>query len=249
MTHYEITPGGALRGRIRVPGDKSISHRSIMLGAIADGVTHVSGFLEGEDAISTMNVFRALGVNIEGPDRGHVTVHGVGIRGLNAPKEILDCGNSGTSMRLLSGLLAGQRFDCEITGDETLRRRPMKRVAGPLGAMGARITTADCGRPPLTIAGNENLHGIDYQMPIASAQVKSSLLLAGLYADGRTCVTEPAPTRDHTERMLTAFGYPLARNGKTVCLVGGGRLKATDVEVPADISSAAFFLVGASIAP
>jgi len=249
MTNYEVTPGGALKGRIRVPGDKSISHRSIMLGAIADGVTRVTGFLEGEDAISTMNVFRALGVNVEGPERGGVTVHGVGIRGLNAPNRILDCGNSGTSMRLLCGLLAGQRLNCELTGDETLRRRPMKRIAGPLGMMGARITTADGGRPPLKIVGNENLQGIDYQLPIASAQVKSSLLLAGLYARGRTCVTEPAPTRDHTERMLTAFGYPVVRNGSTACVVGGGRLTATDIEVPADISSAAFFLVGASIAP
>jgi 3-phosphoshikimate 1-carboxyvinyltransferase len=246
---YTIEPGGALTGRMRVPGDKSISHRSIMLGSIAEGVTHVSGFLEGEDAIATMNVFRALGVRIEGPDRGRVTVHGVGLRGLQAPQGILDCGNSGTSMRLLCGLLAGQHFDCELTGDASLRQRPMKRVAEPLGMMRAEIHTTDGGRPPLGIMGIANLRGIDYAMPIASAQVKSALLLAGLYARGRTCVTEPAPTRDHTERMLAAFGYPVERSGSTACVSGGGRLSATDIEVPADISSAAFFLVGASIAP
>ncbi len=246
---YHVQPGGALTGRLRVPGDKSISHRSIMLGSIAEGVTRVSGFLEGEDAIATMNVFRALGVNIEGPERGNVVVHGVGLRGLRAPRSTLDCGNSGTSMRLLCGLLAGQHFDSELTGDDSLRRRPMKRVAEPLAAMRAEISTADGGRPPLRIMGIANLRGIDYQMPIASAQVKSALLLAGLYARGRTCVTEPAPTRDHTERMLAAFGYPVERDGSTACVTGGGELTATSIEVPADISSAAFFMVGASIAP
>ena len=246
---YTIEQGGALTGRVRVPGDKSISHRSIMLGSIAEGVTHVTGFLEGEDAIATMNVFRALGVRIDGPDRGRVTVHGVGLRGLTAPHGILDCGNSGTSMRLLCGLMAGQHFDCELTGDASLRKRPMQRVAEPLGLMRAEINTAEGGRPPLRIMGIANLRGIDYAMPIASAQVKSALLLAGLYARGRTCVTEPAPTRDHTERMLAAFGYPVERSGSTAWLQGGGRLRATEVAVPADISSAAFFLVGASIAP
>jgi 3-phosphoshikimate 1-carboxyvinyltransferase len=162
---------------------------------------------------------------------------------------VLDCGNAGTAMRLLAGLLAGQGFDCELTGDDSLRRRPMKRVAGPLGEMGAVIETAEGGRPLLRIRGGQRLRGIDYAMPVASAQVKSSLLLAGLYAAGRTCVTEPAPTRDHTERMLTAFGYAVARDGNRICVEGGGRLTATDIEVPADISSAAFFMVGASIAP
>jgi len=246
---YQVAPGGALTGRIRVPGDKSISHRSIMLGSIAEGVTRVSGFLEGEDALATMNVFRALGVRIDGPERGNVTVHGVGLRGLKAPSTVLDCGNSGTSMRLLSGLLAGQNFDCELTGDASLRRRPMQRVAAPLGQMRAEIKTAEGGRPPLKIMGISNLRGIDYRMPIASAQVKSALLLAALYARGRTCVTEPAPTRDHTERMLGAFGYPVERSGSTVCVAGGGKLTATSIDVPADISSAAFFMVGASIAP
>ena len=246
---YKLEPGGALTGRIRVPGDKSISHRSIMLGAIAEGITHVSGFLEGEDAIATMNVFRALGVRIEGPEHGNVAVHGVGMRGLKPPREVLDCGNSGTSMRLLCGLLAGQNFDSELTGDQSLRQRPMKRVADPLGKMRAEIFTSEGGRPPLKIMGIANLHGIDYPMPIASAQVKSALLLAGIYARGKTCVTEPAPTRDHTERMLAAFGYPVERIANTACVRGGGKLIATDIEVPADISSAAFFMVGASIAP
>jgi len=246
---YNVEPDGALIGRIRVPGDKSISHRSIMLGSIAEGVTRVSGFLEGEDALATMNVFRALGVRVDGPERGNVTVHGVGLRGLKAPPAVLDCGNSGTSMRLLCGLLAGQNFDCELTGDASLRQRPMQRIAAPLGQMRAEISTAEGGRPPLKLMGVSNLRGIEYRMPIASAQVKSALLLAGLYARGRTCVTEPAPTRDHTERMLAAFGYPVERKGSTVCVTGGGKLTATSIDVPADISSAAFFMVGASIAP
>jgi len=247
---YRVAPGGALTGRIRVPGDKSISHRSIMLGAIAQGTTHVTGFLEGEDTLATINVFRALGVSIDGPMHGKVAIHGVGMHGLQAPRDILDCGNSGTSMRLLCGLLVGQSFDCELTGDDSLRRRPMRRVADPLTQMGAVIATAAEGRPPLKIHGvSDKLHGIDYRMLIASAQVKSALLLAGLYADGCTCVTEPAPTRDHTERMLAAFGCPIERIDHTVCVNGGSKLTATGIEVPADISSAAFFMVGASVAP
>jgi 3-phosphoshikimate 1-carboxyvinyltransferase len=246
---YTVRPGGRLAGTLRVPGDKSVSHRSIMLGSIAAGVTRISGFLEGEDALATMNVFRALGVRIDGPAAGEVTVHGVGLRGLQAPGKTLDCGNSGTSMRLLSGLLAPQRFDSELTGDASLRGRPMRRVADPLAAMGARIDTAEGGRPPLRIHGNPALHGIDYAMPVASAQVKSALLLAGLYASGTTRITEPAPTRDHTERMLDAFGYAVRRDGATVSLTGGGALQATEIGVPADISSAAFFMVGATIAP
>jgi 3-phosphoshikimate 1-carboxyvinyltransferase len=246
---YTVRPGGRLAGTLRVPGDKSVSHRSLMLGSIAAGVTRISGFLEGEDALATMNVFRALGVRIDGPAAGEVTVHGVGMHGLKAPNRILDCGNSGTSMRLLSGLLAPQRFDSELTGDASLRRRPMRRVADPLAAMGARIDTAEGGRPPLRIHGNPALHGIDYAMPVASAQVKSALLLAGLYASGTTRITEPAPTRDHTERMLGAFGYAVRRAGATVSLAGGGALRATEIGVPADISSAAFFMVGATIAP
>lgn len=246
---YHIEPGGVLKGRIRVPGDKSISHRSIMLASIAEGVTRISGFLEGEDAIATMNAFRALGVRIDGPQDGNVAVHGVGMRGLRRPAAPLDCGNAGTAMRLLAGLLAGQSFDCELTGDESLRRRPMKRVADPLNGMGARIETAEGGCPPLRVSGGRKLNGIDYAMPVASAQVKSALLLAGLYAEGRTCVTEPAPTRDHTERMLEAFGCAVEKNRSTVCVRGGARLRASAIEVPSDISSAAFFLVGAAIAP
>jgi 3-phosphoshikimate 1-carboxyvinyltransferase len=246
---YTVQPGGRLEGAVRVPGDKSVSHRSIILGSIASGTTHITGFLEGEDALATMNIFRALGVRIEGPEAGKVTVQGVGLRGLRAPQGVLDCGNSGTSMRLLTGLLAPQPFDCELTGDASLCRRPMRRVADPLAAMGARIDTADGGRPPLRLHGNPGLHGIDYVMPVASAQVKSALLLAGLYASGATRVTEPAPTRDHTERMLAGFGYPVQREGGTVTVHGGGALHAADLAVPADISSAAFFMVGATIAP
>ena len=245
---FSVQPGGRLSGRLRVPGDKSISHRSIMLGALADGVTHVSGFLEGADAISTMNVFRALGVRIEGPDRGRVTVHGVGLHGLRGTDAPLDCGNAGTAMRLLMGLLAGQRFASTLVGDESLSRRPMRRVAEPLGRMGARIETRD-GTPPVRIHPVPHLHGIDFEMPVASAQVKSAVLLAGLYAQGVTSVTEPAPTRDHTERMLEGFGAKLHREANRVSLRGGQRLAATSIDVPADISSAAFFLVGASIAP
>jgi 3-phosphoshikimate 1-carboxyvinyltransferase len=245
---FRVQPGGRLSGRLRVPGDKSISHRSIMLGALADGVTRVSGFLEGADAISTMNVFRALGVSIEGPDAGRVTVHGVGVDGLRASDRPLDCGNAGTAMRLLMGLLAGQRFASTLVGDESLSRRPMRRVAEPLARMGARIETSN-GTPPVHIFPADDLHGIDYVMPVASAQVKSALLLAGLYARGETAVTEPAPTRDHTERMLAGFGVSVQRDGARACIAGGQRLRATAIDVPADISSAAFFLVGASIAP
>ncbi|WP_333844632.1 3-phosphoshikimate 1-carboxyvinyltransferase [Pelomicrobium sp.] len=248
-TLYRVKPGGTVRGRLRVPGDKSISHRAIMLGSIAEGTTRITGFLEGEDALATMNIFRAMGVPIEGPVQGRVTVHGVGSRGLRAPTRELDCGNSGTSMRLLAGLLAGQPFTSVLTGDASLRRRPMRRVTEPLARMGARIETAPEGRPPLTVYGTTRLKGVEHTLRVASAQVKSALLLAGLYASGRTCVTEPAPTRDHTERMLRAFGYPVLSSGSTVCVEGGGRLAACEIEVPADISSAAFFLVAGSIAP
>ncbi len=245
---FSVGPGGCLKGRLRVPGDKSISHRSIMLGAIAEGTTQVSGFLEGADAISTMNVFRALGVNIEGPDAGRVTVRGVGLRGLRAAGHPLDCGNAGTAMRLLIGLLAGQSFSSTLIGDESLSKRPMRRVADPLGRMGADIRTQE-GRPPVVITPVDGLNGIRYEMPVASAQVKSALLLAGLYARGETEVIEPAPTRDHTERMLEGFGVRVERDGSRVRLRGGQSLTATTIDVPADISSAAFFLVGASIAP
>lgn len=241
-------PGSSLSGRIRVPGDKSISHRSIMLGSLAEGTTEVEGFLEGEDALATLQAFRDMGVVIEGPHHGRVTIHGVGLKGLKAPAGPLYMGNSGTSMRLLSGLLAAQPFDTVLTGDASLSKRPMNRVAKPLREMGAVIETGPEGRPPLTIKGGQRLTGMDYEMPMASAQVKSCLLLAGLYAAGRTSVTEPAPTRDHTERMLRGFGYPVSVEGSTASVESGHKLTATRIEVPADISSAAFFLVAASIA-
>lgn len=241
-------PGGNVTGQIRVPGDKSISHRSIMLGSLAEGTTEVEGFLEGEDALATLQAFRDMGVVIEGPHHGRVTIHGVGLHGLKAPPGPIYLGNSGTSMRLLSGLLAAQSFDTTLTGDASLTKRPMNRVANPLREMGAVIDTAAEGRPPMTIRGGHALKGMDYTLPMASAQVKSCLLLAGLYAEGKTSVTEPAPTRDHTERMLRGFGYPVSVEGATASVESGHKLTATHIEVPGDISSSAFFLVAASIA-
>ncbi len=245
---FTVRPGGRLQGRLRVPGDKSISHRAIMLGALADGRTEIEGFLEGADNMATLAAFRAMGVPIEGPSGGRVSIDGVGLHGLQPPAGPLDMGNSGTAMRLLAGLLAAQRFDSELSGDASLNKRPMRRVADPLALMGAVVATGEGGTPPLRIRGGQPLRGIDYSMPVASAQVKSCLLLAGLYAQGRTCVEEPAPTRDHTERMLGGFGHAVQREGGRVCLEGGGRLHAGRIDVPADISSAAFFLVGAAIA-
>ncbi len=246
---FQLLPGGAMKGEARVPGDKSISHRAIMLGALAQGTTRVNGFLEGEDALATLAAFRAMGVEIQGPHKGSVTIHGVGLHGLTAPAEPLDLGNAGTGMRLMCGLLAGQAFDSELTGDASLRSRPMGRVIDPLTRMGANIQSAEGGRPPLLIRGGQRLQGIHYDLPMASAQVKSCVLLAGLYSDGRTSVTEPAPTRDHTERMLRGFGYPVQCERGVISLCGGDSLKACDIDIPADISSAAFFLVAASIAP
>jgi len=248
MMKFIVKNGGKLSGDIRVPGDKSISHRSIMFGSIADGTSHISGFLEGEDSLNTLRAFSAMGVSIEGPDNGLVVIKGVGMRGLKQPSKALGLGNSGTSMRLLSGLLAGQVFDVELAGDASLSKRPMERVTKPLASMGAKVSTAEGGRPPLKISGGADIQGIEYDLPMASAQVKSCVLLAGLYASGRTCVTEPAPTRDHTERMLNAFGCGVEKSGSTVCIQGPVTLKACDIDVPADISSAAFFMVGASIA-
>lgn len=241
-------PGGCLRGHIRVPGDKSISHRAVMLGAIAEGATDVEGFLEGEDTLATAAAFEAMGVRIERPGPAGVRLHGVGLHGLRAPPGPLYLGNSGTSMRLLAGLLAGQPFDAELTGDASLSRRPMRRISEPLLRMGAEVSASEDGTPPLHIRGGRTLEAIDYTMPVASAQVKSCVLLAGLYARGTTCVAEAAPTRDHTERMLAAFGYPVQRAPARVCVRGGGVLRGTKVAVPADISSAAFFMVGAAIA-
>ena len=254
MTHtktsFHVEPGGSVQGKIRVAGDKSISHRSIILGAIANGITHVKGFLEGEDALNTVAAFREMGVTIVGPENGEMTIYGVGKHGLKAPRKPLYMGNSGTAMRLLAGLLSAQSFNSELTGDESLSERPMNRIAVPLRKMGAQIETDTDGTPPLKITGSQ-LKGISYDMPMASAQVKSCLLLAGLYAEGSTEVSEPAPCRDHTERMLGGFAYPLQQDAenRTCTLEGGHELEATEIDVPADISSAAFFMVAAAISP
>ncbi|MCH1580757.1 MAG: 3-phosphoshikimate 1-carboxyvinyltransferase [Luminiphilus sp.] len=245
--HFYLEPGGKLVGSIRVPGDKSMSHRVIMLGAIAEGKTDVSGFLEGEDALSTLGAFRNMGVMISEPESGRLSIEGVGLRGLQAPTGIMDVGNSGTSIRLMAGLLAGQTFSSVLTGDQSLLRRPMARVITPLSQMGAVISSRE-GCPPLEISGGRKLRGVHYELPVASAQVKSSVLLAGLFAEGFTSVLEPAPTRDHTERMLTGFGYAVEVESGFIGLEGGGTLQGTRVDIPADISSAAFFMVGASIA-
>ena len=247
--YFKVKPGGIIKGEARVPGDKSISHRAIMLGALAEGTTRISGFLEGEDALATLGAFRAMGVSVEGPEEGRVVVHGVGLRGLKPPAAPLDLGNAGTGMRLMCGLLAGQQFDAELTGDASLRSRPMGRVIDPLMRMGALIVSTDEGRPPLKVTGGVCLQGIHYDLPMASAQVKSCLLLAGMYAQGCTEVTEPAPTRDHTERMLRGFGYSVESDNGVIALHGGGQLRACDIDIPADISSAAFFLVAASLVP
>jgi 3-phosphoshikimate 1-carboxyvinyltransferase len=248
MTDYISHPVTTLHGRIQVPGDKSISHRAIMLGAIAQGTTTIHGFLEGDDCLATMQAFRDMGVRIEGPQNQTVLIHGVGKHGLTKPNQPLDCGNSGTSMRLLAGLLAAQSFGSQLTGDTSLKKRPMNRVTLPLMRMGAKIETSH-GRPPLLISGGQTLHGIRYEMPEASAQVKSCLLLAGMYAEGETWVTEPAVSRDHTERILSAFSYPLQH--KDSCLIIDNRYECigTHIEIPGDLSSAAFFIVAATIIP
>ncbi|CRR56372.1 3-phosphoshikimate 1-carboxyvinyltransferase [Stenotrophomonas sp. FR010] len=247
--HWIARKGQPLQGSLTIPGDKSVSHRSVMFAALADGTSHIEGFLEGEDTRATARIFSQLAVRIETPSPSQRVVHGVGIDGLKAPDAPLDCGNAGTGMRLLAGLLAGQSFDCTLIGDESLSGRPMRRVTGPLSQMGARIDTQDDGTPPLRVHGGQTLHGIDFASPVASAQVKSAVLLAGLYAQGETSVTEPHPTRDYTERMLSAFGVDIAFSPGKARLRGGQRLRATDIVVPADFSSAAFYLVAASIIP
>ncbi|WP_164261516.1 3-phosphoshikimate 1-carboxyvinyltransferase [Stenotrophomonas maltophilia] len=247
--HWIARKGQPLQGSLTIPGDKSVSHRSVMFAALADGTSHIEGFLEGEDTRATARIFSQLGVRIETPSPSQRIVHGVGVDGLKAPQAPLDCGNAGTGMRLLAGLLAGQAFDCTLIGDESLSGRPMRRVTGPLSQMGARIDTQDDGTPPLHVHGGQALHGIDFASPVASAQVKSAVLLAGLYAQGETSVTEPHPTRDYTERMLSAFGVDIAFSPGKARLRGGQRLRATDIVVPADFSSAAFYLVAASIIP
>ena len=248
LFHFISSPVGKLQGDITVPGDKSISHRAIMLGAIAKGITTVSGFLDGEDCLSTLRAFQSMGVRIEGPFSQRVVIHGVGKFGLKKPKERIDCGNSGTTMRLMAGILAAQSFDSELTGDDSLLKRPMERVSRPLNQMGAIVETTD-GRPPLFIRGGQTLTGITYEMPEASAQVKSCLLLAGLYAKGETAVVETGMTRDHTERMLTAFSYPIHKSDNTIVINAASECQGTDVIVPGDISSAAFFIVAATLIP
>ena len=240
--------GQPLRGEISVPGDKSVSHRAVMFGALAEGSTRVTGFLEGEDTRATAAILQRLGVRMEAPSAGERLIHGVGLHGLQAADGPLDCGNAGTGMRLLAGLLSGQGFDSVLVGDASLSKRPMRRVIDPLAAMGARIDS-DAGLPPLRIHAKNILQGIDYKCPVASAQVKSSLLLAGLYARGPTTVREPHPTRDYTERMLAAFGADIDFSPGLATLRPGRPLKATSVDVPADFSSAAFFLVAASVIP
>jgi len=248
-TTFYTQPGGQVQGTIRAPGDKSISHRSIMLGSLADGVTEITGFLEGEDSLATLQAFRDMGVVIEGPHQGAVKIYGVGINGLRQPPGPIYVGNSGTTIRLMSGLLAGQSFDTELSGDASLSKRLMERVAKPLRLMGAAVETGENGCPPVKIKGGQVLKGINYEMPMASAQVKSCVMLAGLYAEGETSVIEPAPTRDHTERMLRGFGYSVDVAGNKVSLSGGGALTATKIDVPADISSSTFFMVAAAICP
>ncbi len=249
MNDWIASPGQPLRGELTIPGDKSVSHRAVMFAALADGVSRIDGFLEGEDTRATAAIFQKLGVRIETPSPSRRIVHGVGVDGMKAAAGELDCGNAGTGMRLLAGLLAAQPFDSVLVGDESLSRRPMRRITGPLARMGARIDTEGGGLPPLRIHGGQPLRGIDYTLEVASAQVKSAVLLAGLYAQGETVVHEPHPTRDYTERMLAAFGADIEFSPGYARLRGGQRLRATDVVVPADFSSAAFFLVAASIVP
>jgi 3-phosphoshikimate 1-carboxyvinyltransferase len=241
-------PSQSLKGSSYVPGDKSISHRSIIFGSIARGITEVEGFLQGEDCLATLEAFRSMGVFIEGPNHGRVVIHGVGAWGLKKPNKIIDCGNSGTSIRLLAGLLSAQRFDSDLTGDSSLLKRPMLRVSNPLTQMGALVTTHE-GKAPLHITGGVSLKGIDYVMPEASAQVKSAILLAALYAHGTTTIKETGVSRDHTERMLKAFSYPIDRTDCSLIVRGGGECLATSIMVPGDSSSAAFFIVAATIIP
>lgn len=241
-------PSHSIHGDVFVPGDKSISHRAIIFGAIAKGVTVIEGFLDGDDCLATLKAFQAMGVVIERPEPHQVIVHGVGQFGLKKPAQAIDCGNSGTSMRLLAGLLAAQSFDSQLTGDDSLLKRPMLRIAKPLTQMGADIVTQD-GKPPIYIRGGKKLTAIDYTMPEASAQVKSCILLAGLYAEGQTRIKEQGSSRDHTERMLKAFSYPVEYSDQSIIIHGNSEGIGTIIKVPGDISSAAFFVVAASIIP
>ena len=245
MSNFVTSNSGPLSGSIKVPGDKSISHRSIMLGSIAEGVTRVSGFLEGDDSLATLNAFKEMGVAIQ-REGSNVTIQGVGMNGLKEPRKPLNLGNSGTSIRLMSGLLSAQTFDSVLCGDESLSSRPMGRVINPLREMGAEISGKD-SKPPLLIKGGKQLSAIEYTLPVASAQIKSCLLLAGLYSEGTTSIIENGISRDHTERMLKGFGYDVISSPNKISLLGGGTLKGCEIEVPSDISSAAFFMVAGCI--
>ena len=249
MTTYVVRPTGPLVGTLQMPGDKSISHRAVILGSLATGRTTLRGLLEANDVLSTISAFQAMGVSIHWSPGKNCRIVGVGLRGLQAPQSDLDLGNSGTSMRLLCGVLAGQTFRSTLTGDQSLLARPMERVTSPLESMGASIRVSTGGVAPLYIEPVSRLNGIDYRMPIASAQVKSAILLAGLYARSRTIIKEEAPTRDHTERMLEGFGYPVDRHAGHTVLQPGGALRAADLTIPGDFSSAAFFLVAATVVP
>ena len=250
--NYLVSPSFGLRGQIKVAGDKSISHRAVIFGSIAEGVTRVSEILEGEDVIATIEAFRAMGIRITRTGSStadtHYEIEGKGLYGLAQPESELDMGNSGTAFRLLTGLLCAQPWSSRLTGDMSLLQRPMGRIISPLEEMGAQIASAD-NKPPLIISPVKHLTGIDYDSPVASAQVKSAILLAGLYASGSTSVTESATTRDHTERMLEGFGCSVQKTGNTVTVTGGSRLLAQDIIVPADLSSAAFFMLAALITP
>ncbi|MBK8285634.1 MAG: 3-phosphoshikimate 1-carboxyvinyltransferase [Ahniella sp.] len=246
---WRARSGRPLTGSIRVPGDKSVSHRAIMLASLAEGTSHIRGFLEGEDTRATARCFAQMGVRIEAPNDGERMVHGVGLRGLKAPTAALDCGNAGTAMRLMCGVMAAQSFASVLVGDESLTKRPMARVIDPLSEMGAVIGSAEGKRPPLHVSPALMLHGRRFRPPVASAQIKSALLLAGLYAEGETWVSEVHPTRDYTESMLRGFGVEVMQEGDAVGVRGGQVLRATDIDVPTDFSSAAFFLVAASIIP
>jgi 3-phosphoshikimate 1-carboxyvinyltransferase len=243
---FEVRPTARVSGELLVPGDKSISHRALMLAGIADGVSDVTGFLAGEDCLATLHAMRALGVEIDQPSPTHVRVRGSGLHGLKGAAATLDMGNAGTAMRLFTGLLAAQQFDSTLVGDASLMKRPMERAAKPLRQMGADVRTHE-GRPPVEIRGGRKLHAIDYLMPVASAQVKSAILLAGLYADGATRVTSPAVCRDHSERMLQSCGVEVATIGLLTTLEPPRRLLGQRLSVPGDFSSAAFFIVAGLI--
>jgi 3-phosphoshikimate 1-carboxyvinyltransferase len=242
--HFTVNPSNVQDATVSVPGDKSISHRALMLGSVANGSTNISGFLAGEDCLATLTAMRAMGIQIEQTGPTDIVVHGRGLHGLSRPESALELGNSGTAMRLMAGLLSGQDFDSQLVGDESLSSRPMERVITPLSAMGADIGSED-GRPPLTVRGNRALTALDYEMPVASAQVKSAVLLAGMYADGVTSVVEPAVTRDHTERMLGAMGAEVQTSGHRISMQGGQVLKSCSIRVPGDLSSAAFVILAA----